>query len=318
MPANVLQTIGLLNAVVCKDFLSDQWLDDFASCDRGKLFVRHDLTLMFESLGWRTLEDILRSDRLVLQAQHPDRDNCSLVVRGTDGTPDRRFYVKRHKCGTRAHNPAFQEAAAASYCRQVGVPAMKVAAVGVSQDRGDGWQSFFMSEEAGTGQSASKRVKQILASDSGNQHEEMVAVMRAVAQTASRLHSEGLFHGDCHWSHFILDADSEGNLFATLIDLQGAQRRQGMGAYYAWFKDLAQLRGSMRSLKLTDKQVDDWYEMYFCGGSPVGIGLSQNAIRAIVEARAGLRFVRGEWRTLRRRLHERWLKLIRRYLPSHG
>src|SRR5690606_28711310 len=143
----------------------------------------------------------------------------------------RTIFLKRHRRGAGEDNPACAEATAVEQCRHAGVPVMQIAAVGAGNLRRGTWQSFFMSEQAGSGVSAFKRIQQLQESAAADDRE-LRQIVAAVAQTAYKLHSASMFHGDCHWPHFILDTDTAGHITTTLIDLQGTRHRTGAAAHY--------------------------------------------------------------------------------------
>jgi len=282
---------------------SYHWPKGFCSLDRDQLFVRPDLLSTFKLLGWQTLEDVLGAKNLQVSKAYLDRDNCSVHLPATEGKPAKRAYLKRHN----SIGPAATEAAAVSLCQQAGVPCMRIAAVGARKDdfRRDGWHSFFVSEEIGQGESVFQRVKLLRATSTPAANAEILTVIAAVADTTRKLHAAGIFHSDCHWQHFIIETLPNGQMVASLIDLQNTRSLQGAAAQYAWIKDLAQLRNSMRRLQFTPAEIDFWYDVYFAEGNPLGSPWwPRRTIRMVVDSRANLRQLRrtisAQFRTLRR------------------
>ena len=286
------------------------WPDDYKALDSGRLLVRPDVVPVFEAVGWTRLCDILEASDLQRNALHPDRDNCRFQLPSHGSAPCGGLFLKRHAHHQPGNTPAWDEANATERCRRAGVSVMRIAAVGapLAQDAGSRsrWDSVFVSDQIGDGQSAYHCIKSLKADPVAPADNRIDQVLDAAARTTWQLHAAGMFHGDCHWTHLILDRVDTGELGTTLIDLQNTRQSEGVRAKYMWIKDLAQMNNSMKGLRLTPEEADYFFSCYFGHGMPLPhVRLSQNAIRKLAEVRGEVRQWHRELRKRRRQLGAR-------------
>jgi heptose I phosphotransferase len=180
-----------------------------------------------------------------------ERDNCKIDLGG------RTVYLKRHwqrRASPFECPPGRYEADAVGWCKAAGVPSMELIAAG-----GEGSiknrKSFFMSEEISGGVPADDFWK---ANPERRVRERIIV---ALAETARRFHSAGLFHRDFYWCHFFIRTSPPGTTTAQLIDLQRVRRFPWIG--WRWkVKDLGQFWFSAPpDVTAEDRKI--WFDIYF-------------------------------------------------------
>ncbi len=241
-----------------------RWPDDFVELDHGALFVRRDVVPCFTYRRWTRAASVLDSSDFEIIRRRNDRENSSIELPvGTGGLP-RRVFVKRYTERKHGDCPGLLEARAVGSCQSAGIPCMDVVAAGrrASGTPHGGFDSFFMSEQVGNGESAYQRAFALKADPSRESQAAFQDLIRAVAVTAARLHASDLYHQDCSWKHFLLDGDGGRECRVRLIDLNGL-RRASRPARYAWIKDLEQLRHSMAQIGLSGDELRFWQRCYF-------------------------------------------------------
>jgi hypothetical protein len=248
-----------------------RWPDDFVELEYGSLFVRRDVVPCFRHRGWTSAASVLDSSAFEIIRRRNDRENSSIELPVGPGGLTRRVFVKRYERPKHRDCPGLLEARAVGWCQSGGIPCMDVVAAGCRAPGTprSGFDSFFMSEQVGNGESAYQRAFALKANPSRQSRAAFQDLMRAVAVTAACLHASDLYHQDCSWKHFLLDADAVGPCRVRLIDLNGL-RRARRPAHYAWIKDLEQLRHSMRQIGLSGDELRFWHRCYFAALQSLG------------------------------------------------
>jgi len=287
-----------------------QWPDDYVPLDGGRFRVRPDCVSAFDTLGWRTFDDVMSATNLDVVRRLDARDNC--VVELPVGTGMIVGYVKRHRVRSlrrrylesgrdrAAESPGLAEANAAGWCQAAGVPALSIVAAGerlLGKRRSD---SFFISQELAGCVPANEHwfpfeqrahPPSVFASDSKTR----MAAIRSVARTTRRFHEANLFHADLYLGHFFVPSDATPT--AYLVDLQRVQRLTGVARTRALTKDLCQLHGSFNHYRLSRGERDEFLAGYV--GNPDGtVSLSARIHMQAAAARWKLRRLR---RTIQKR-----------------
>jgi heptose I phosphotransferase len=244
------------------------WPHGFVELDEGRLKVHPDLVSHFRTQGWHTLDDVLRDSDVSVTEERDIRDNCTVALQNKESADLIRVYLKRHRDQRRPHE-ATAEADAVETCRKAGVACMSIAAVGqrpVGNQSGisdGGWHSFFMSVEIGDGKSAYHKAAEFSSLPADDRERKLTDLLSEVASVIVQLHGSRLFHRDCYLQHFILESSDDAKPSVRLIDLQGTRQLSGSKAVYAQIKDLEHLAHSMRSLGLSNDEIQTWYRIYF-------------------------------------------------------
>lgn len=263
-----------------------RWPDDYVRLDNGRLLVRPDCVDGFRALGWTTLTDVMNASNVETVRQLSSRDNCRVRIPCGDRTVD--GYLKRHRVrrlrrwflerrmGRAGKTPGMSEANAVGWCAAAGVPTVSVIAAGEQPGckRRHHSDSLFMSESL---------IGHVPANEFWFPHEMRLdppspqsdpglrrRVLQAVAATARRFHSAGLFHFDFYLDHFFVNpADPR---TAYLLDLQRVEKRTLWARRFpALIKDLGQFQTSCRRYRLDEAERGVFEEGYVGGETPAVI-----------------------------------------------
>ncbi|WP_437229624.1 lipopolysaccharide kinase InaA family protein [Planctomicrobium sp. SH661] len=242
------------------------WPDDYVTLDSGNLSVHPDDLPWCREQNWTTAAALLQatfSGELLRRRDDADGwDNVRWSF--STGTQTATCFVKRHRIVGESLSPSLQEARAVGWCERAGAPCMRIVAVGeipggLRDEAGRVFTSFFISAAVGTGVTAYQRLGSMIQSEASP--DEIRQLISAIALTAGRFHAADLYHGDCHFPHFLVD-ESGPELAARVIDLQGMRQATGLEAYYLWLKDMGQLRHSLIRLGLYRRYANHWYSAY--------------------------------------------------------
>lgn len=264
-------------ADVAKRRTADRWPDDFVALDRGRLRIRADCVEVFRGRGWDTLDAIMNGTNVRVVRHVAQRDNCEVDLPAPDGAGVIRGYLKRHWsdcfgewCGRLVQRrrwlpPGLAEAEAVGWCQRAGVNTMSVIAVGAEVGPAP-WQarSFFMSQQLDAAPADDFWVQRMGRPGDGLATPgDRTRLLEALADTANRFHSAGLFHRDFYWCHFFVSEPVPGGFSVYLIDLQRVLESRWMR--WRWLiKDLAQFRFSVPKGCLTKAEWRNWFQRY-CG-----------------------------------------------------
>ena len=223
------------------------------------------------------------------------------------------FYIKMHEAGgwkpiledlLRFRRPqigARAEWRALRSLADLGIPAARVAAFGEEGGASPWQRSFLVTEEIPTTISLEKLAQSGDAPAAGSTHRRRL--IRAMAETARRLHTGGINHRDFYLCHFLLDlshgmdaARSRPRLY--LLDLHRAQKRRRVPQRWI-VKDLGGLLFSAFDAAPTPRELLLFLRVY-----------SKRAARVELARRPGL------WQSVKRRAEKLYGKLHPRLVAA--
>ena len=232
-------------------------------------WVHPDEIRRFQSLSWQSMQDLLLETYPGSMLRRREGlhgwDNVRIAIPARSGQPASIAFLKRHRAEGRVAMAGWKEAWAAKHCASMGVPCGEVVAVGLCRHGiptpdGRAYSSLFLSGLVGEGLNVYDAILSL--EENAQQEQRLREILNAAAVTTARMHSAGLFHGDCHFQHFILENRSPDPLQVRLIDLQQLRRIALRKSLYFWLKDMAQLRYSMTRLGIYSQWAEFWYDRY--------------------------------------------------------
>ena len=284
------------------------WREEFVRFDAGRLFVRRDMAVEFNRRGWRNAEAILLSPQFQYARYRRyfggwDTGTGRLQTAGCD--PDLHCHIKRFRRGFRGRSIAFREADKVGLFQSAGIPCLDLIAVGRMRvgTAAHPFRSCLITERVGTGESLAERIVALPKHTPAGARQRL-DLLAAAARLIARMHTAGIFHGDCKLLHVIFDSGQSGETSLRFIDLERARRLRGPAAAYAWIKDLDQLDRSLRVIDAAPEEIANWYDAY------------DRACISAGGALAAWRDMRGLALSLRRKLNRLRKPLVRAVQPN--
>ena len=209
---------------------------------------------------------IFEDPRIVAWRKLPDRENCTLDARLSDGR-DIRWHIKRYAAVGGDATPADADVAGHKLLEDRQIPTATLVGWGRISDG----RSFVIFEDLAGYMPADKLIESGVPFDS---------VLQPTANLAARLHQAGLHHRDLYLCHFMAKVDPAG-ADLKLIDTARVRQLPGFLTRRRWIiKDLAQFWYSTLKLPISDAQRDAWLQRYAGQrGLPTGATLRPSIIR---------------------------------------